>query len=204
MRREYPQIHIEVVANNAQDDLLERRADIAVRMVQPLQDSLVARRLGQVGLGAWVSQEHLNAKGIERITPEALSALDWIGEDRNNHILAGMQRMGKAFARERFVVRSDSDAVRWQALVQGMGAGFALDAQVAGQHGLLGVLPRAWVPALPVWLSAAQELRSNARIRVVFDHLAQTLPVLFSKEPVAADPEFPDGLGPARREGSGD
>ena len=43
-----PGIQIELLASNALDNLLRREADIAVRMVRPLQASLVARKLAEL------------------------------------------------------------------------------------------------------------------------------------------------------------
>ena len=43
-----PAIQIELLASNALDNLLRREADIAVRMVRPLQASLVARKLAEL------------------------------------------------------------------------------------------------------------------------------------------------------------
>ncbi len=51
LRARHPGLAVEVVASNASEDLLRRDADIAVRMFDPVQSALVARRLGDVELG---------------------------------------------------------------------------------------------------------------------------------------------------------
>jgi DNA-binding transcriptional LysR family regulator len=45
-------IAVDVIASNAVSNLLRREADSAVRMVRPAQSSLVARRVGEVQIGA--------------------------------------------------------------------------------------------------------------------------------------------------------
>ena len=56
MRRALPDIQIELVASNHVSNLLRREADIAVRMVRPEQSSLIARKIGDVRLGAYASR----------------------------------------------------------------------------------------------------------------------------------------------------
>jgi DNA-binding transcriptional LysR family regulator len=53
---EEPGIQLELVASNQISNLLRREADIAVRMVRPTQGSLVARKLGSVGIGAYAHE----------------------------------------------------------------------------------------------------------------------------------------------------
>ena len=46
MRLSLPDVQVELVASNEVSNLLRREADIAVRMVQPQQASIIARRVG--------------------------------------------------------------------------------------------------------------------------------------------------------------
>ena len=193
LRHRYPEVQIELVANNSQDDLLDRQADIALRMVQPMQDSVLARSLGVVPMGAWATRAYLNAAlgpDAGSLTPAALQRLSWIGEDQGTFILSGMAQRNPHMTRERFAVRSDHAATRWQAVLQGLGVGFELDALAARHPDLVRVLPREWVPPLPLWLAAAPELRRNARFRAVFDHLAEVLPPLLLASPADGGATF--------------
>jgi DNA-binding transcriptional LysR family regulator len=52
MREALPDMQVELVASNQVSNLLRREADIALRMVQPDQASLVAKRIGKVSLSA--------------------------------------------------------------------------------------------------------------------------------------------------------
>ena len=81
LRRRHPALAIELVASNSIDDLLRRDADIAVRNVEPVQQSLVARRLQPIELGLFAHPRYLDARGV----PESLDDLathDIIGFDR--------------------------------------------------------------------------------------------------------------------------
>jgi DNA-binding transcriptional LysR family regulator len=50
-REHHPGIALELALTNRTEDLLRRDADLAVRMAQPKQDALLARRIGRVPLG---------------------------------------------------------------------------------------------------------------------------------------------------------
>src|SRR5580698_7072129 len=58
-RRAHPDVTIELVLSNRVEDLLRGEADIAVRMVRPSQQALVARRIGTVGLGLYAHKAYL-------------------------------------------------------------------------------------------------------------------------------------------------
>ena len=55
---EHPGLAFELVASNETADLLRRDADIAVRMVQPSQGALIARRIGDIELGMFARAEY--------------------------------------------------------------------------------------------------------------------------------------------------
>ena len=59
LQREHPQIEIELVASNELTNLLRREADIAVRMVRPVQQSLIARKLGEIEIVAAAHKGYL-------------------------------------------------------------------------------------------------------------------------------------------------
>lgn len=64
--------------------------------------------------------------------------------------------------------------VLWQALNQCL----ALQWLAAREADLVQVMPEQALPVLPVWLTTHRELRSNPRLRIVFDFLAQRLQML--------------------------
>jgi DNA-binding transcriptional LysR family regulator len=51
LRLAYPGLEFELVLSDAVDNLLRRDADIAVRMVEPIQEALVVKKLGTVTVG---------------------------------------------------------------------------------------------------------------------------------------------------------
>ncbi len=74
------------------------------------------------------------------------------------------------------MLRTDDFIVQWQAVRAGLGIGFLADYMAASDPDVLPVLPGALpIPALPMWLAVHREVRTNRRIRAVYDYLATAL-----------------------------
>ena len=175
MRRELPEIQVELEASNGVSNLLRREADIALRMVRPDQATLVAKKLGRVPVGAYASRDYLTRRGTPRV-PTDLLAHELIGYDRVDDILRGFRSFGQNVTREAFALRSDDLLVHWQAVRAGLGIGFLADYQVRADPNVQRVLPALVLPELPMWLAVHREIRTNSRIRAVFDFLANHVP----------------------------
>lgn len=176
LRQALPAIEVELVASNQVSNLLRREADIAVRMLRPQQASLIARKLGTVGLGAYAHRSYLARRGTPR-EPSDLLRHELIGSDADTAIVQGFHAMGFPVERAAFAFRTDDFLAQWQAVRAGLGIGFCADYMARQDPDVLRVLPGALkIPALPMWLAVHRELRTNARIRAVYDFLARTLP----------------------------
>ena len=173
LRRAEPAIQIELLVSNQLSNLLQREADIAVRMVRPRQTGLVARKLGEFAIGAYASQAYLTQAGLPS-EPASLFEHALVGYDRDRTIEEGFARLGYTATPELFVLRTDDQVAYAQAVAQGMGIGFMADFQ-ARALGLVPVLPQLRIPPMPCWLAVHREVRSNRRVRRVFDFLAQAL-----------------------------
>jgi DNA-binding transcriptional LysR family regulator len=168
-------ISIDIIASNAVSNLLRREADIAVRMVRPTQSSLVARRVGEVQIGAYARKDYLRRRGMPR-TPSDMTRHDLIGLDRDESIIRAFAALGHKIERDSFMLRSDDHLVLWHALGAGLGIGFAATWLAARDPSLERVLPDLSMPTLPVWLAVHREIRSSARIRTLYDFLAEGIP----------------------------
>ena len=175
LRQAYPAIQIELEVSNQVSNLLQREADIALRMVQPAQSSLVARRIADVSLSACASLAYLQRRGRPQ-QPADLLQHELIGYDQHDDLLRGFAALGHPVQRERFDVRTDDLIAMWQAVRAGMGVGFMADYVIATDPSVVRVLPMLALPRLPMWLAVHREIRNSARIRAVFDFLAQALP----------------------------
>jgi DNA-binding transcriptional LysR family regulator len=176
MRLALPDIQVELVSSNQVSNLLRREADIAVRMVRPEQGTLIAKKIGRVGVGAYAHRSYLARRSPLRKLADLLQH-DLIGHDTDPSILRGFQALGFAVGPEIFALRTDDFIVQWQAVRSGLGIGFIADYMARTDPDVLRVLPTALkVPDLPMWLAVHREIRTNGRIRAVYDFLAQALP----------------------------
>jgi DNA-binding transcriptional LysR family regulator len=175
MRQALPDLQVELVSSNEVTNLLRREADIAVRMVQPDQASLVARRIGKITLGAYADRDYLMRRGTPR-QPQDLLAHDLVGYDRDDSILRGFASFGFPAGNDAFAFRTDDMMAYWQAVRAGLGIGFIADYVARSDARVQPVLPMLKIPALPVWLAVHREIRTSRRIRAVYDFLAEAVP----------------------------
>ncbi len=169
-----PGIEVEIVATNQVDNLLRRDADIAIRMTQPAQLDLVARKVADLPLTACAATRYLDRRGRPQ-TAEDLLRHDLIGFDRGTEIIDEFARLGVLVDRHAFRLRSDNQIVVWQAIRAGNGIGFAQRSLVARSAEVEAVLPDLPLPTLPVWLAMHRDLRGSPRVRAVSDFLFDEL-----------------------------
>ena len=176
MRQALPDIQVELDASNTVSNLLRREADIAVRMVRPTQSSLVARKIGTVGVGAYAHRAYLARRSPLR-QPTDLLGHELIGGDRQTQILDGFKAMGYAGGKELFALRTDDLIVQWQAVRAGLGIGFVADYMARTEPDIVAVLPgQLPIPPMPMWLAVHREIRGSALVRRVYDFLADAVP----------------------------
>ena len=177
----HPGIEVELVATNRVDNLLEREADIAIRMVQPEQSALITRKLADWPLGFYARSDYLARMAQKMGGPvraDRLGDYRWIGFDQSDQMIEGFRMMGQPVDRHFFAFRCDNQIVDLQAVRAGLGIGVVMHHLAAGFLELEPVLPELPLPVLPIWLTAHRELRSVPRIRLVFDFLAEALAAL--------------------------
>ncbi len=174
LRKVTPEIQIELVASDQVKNLLRREADIALRMVRPEQDSLIARKVASIGIGAYASSKYLKAHGTPSSAKDLLNH-QLIGYDQETTILKGFRAFGETISRDNFAFRTDDNIVQWQAVRSGLGIGFVADYLARNDRNVKRVLPDLQIPGLPVWLTTHREIHGNPRIRRVYDFLASEL-----------------------------
>jgi DNA-binding transcriptional LysR family regulator len=175
MRLSLPDVQVELVASNAISNLLRREADIAIRMVQPEQATVIARRVGKVALRACAHQDYLRRRGIPR-QPADLLDHHLIGGDRTDETLKGFAAVGMPVTREHFAFRTDDLIVVWEAVRAGLGIGFVSEHMIRTDPAVIPLLPKLPIRPLPVWLAVHKEIRTSKRIRAVYDFLSDALP----------------------------
>lgn len=171
-RDAHPGIDVELVLSNRSEDLSRRDADVAVRMVRPTQNSLVAKKVGELSLGFYATPEYLARKGTPQ-TMDDLRAHPLIGFDRDPPDLTEV-KIDRPVTRDMFALRTDNDVAQLAAIRAGFGIGVCHD-QIARRDGLTPILPDAITFRLPIWICMHETLRGSPRMRLMFDHLAKEL-----------------------------
>ena len=143
-------------------------------MVQPEQASLVARRIGRVTFSACAHRDYLRRRGTPR-EPAELPAHDLVGAEQLGDFVRGFAAHGMAVTPNAFVARTDDLVAYWQLVRAGLGIGFVSDYVIRTDPQVVPLLPMLKIPTLPLWLVVHREIRTERRIRGVYDFLAQSL-----------------------------
>ncbi|QAY76545.1 LysR family transcriptional regulator [Sphingosinicella sp. BN140058] len=172
LRAAHPAILLELSASNRNEDLLRREADIAVRMVAPRQEALVARRIGTIPLGLFARRDMIGdpPRRLEEVIARGL-----IGVEQDNAVVRAMRKAGHPIRLEDFALRSDSDLVQLAAIRAGLGIGICQVRLGEADPRLVRILPQGFQFDLDCWVVMHEDLRSVARVRAVFERLVAGL-----------------------------
>ena len=173
VQRAHPHLVIELSATNTNEDLVRRDADVAVRLAQPKQAALVAKRAGTIAIGLFASRSYLATRPAPRSLPD-LGKHVLIGRDRDRSFFVALKSAGLALERRDFGFRTDSDVAQLAALRAGVGVGICQVSLARRSPDLVRVLPKVAF-ALPAWVVTHEDLRHTRRVAVVFEHLVTAL-----------------------------
>ena len=179
-REANPGIDVELVLSNKHEDLTRRDADVAVRMARPTQNSLVAKKVGELSLGFHATPDYVARKGIPT-TFDELTAHSLIGFDREMPPVEGIE-FDRLITRDLFALRTDNDVAQLAALKAGFGIGVC-HTQIARREGLVPIMADTFGFKLDMWICMHETLRGTPRIRLMFDHLARTLAAYVAEVP---------------------
>jgi len=174
LREAHPELKIEMVLTNRVQDLLRREADIAVRMVRPRQEQLVARRVGQIELGLHARADYLARCGTPRNLGD-LAAHSIIGYDQVTAFVRSLGKSLQGLNRDAFSLRTDSDLAQLALIRAGAGIGFCQVALARRAPDLKRVLARSFSLSLETWVTMHEDLRGIPRCRATFEALVAGL-----------------------------
>lgn len=172
--REYPNIEIEVSVSDRNEDVLGRDVDLAVRMVNPTQQALVARKIGMIEIGLFAHASYVQKFGLPKTLAE-FKQHRTIGFDRDGHGIRSAGGLASQLRREHFGFRCDHVQVQLAALRAGAGIGGHQVFLARQEPGLVRVLPQQFSFKREMWLVMHKDLKRVRRVRVLFDHLARSL-----------------------------
>ncbi len=173
IQHDHPALMIELALTDRVNDLLRREADIAIRMTEPTQGALLARKLAPVDLGFHARRDYLDRRGVPQLLSD-LASHALIGFDTETPALRAMLAHLPGIERASFSLRTDSNLAQLAAIRAGFGIGICQAAVAQRDPALVRVLD-AFTLKLPLWIVMHEDLKTNARYRVVFDALAEML-----------------------------
>jgi DNA-binding transcriptional LysR family regulator len=181
----YPDITVSVLIESRAVDLIQREADIALRLGRPTQPDLIARRLVNIGFGLYATQKYLDSAGpvsdIDALDRHQFVVLEPTGVPaKPQGMVAGI---GKIVRNPVYV--TNSPAAQLSAVRAGFGIGVLSHRWAAMQPALKRVLEDYEPMQVELWLVSHEDLRHSARIRALSDFIA---------ERVIADAELFSGL----------
>ncbi|HQU69040.1 MAG TPA: LysR family transcriptional regulator [Albidovulum sp.] len=167
-RAAWPGIDLELLVSDMRLDLTRREADVALRLGNPVQETLVGRRVGRLAFAIYASAARHRA-GIA----EDLAHNDWIGFGSGHAPLRQVLADWLPGLRPQFRTNSISAAVA--AARAGIGLAPLPCAIADPDPNLLRVVPFPGDFRLDLWLLTHEDLRQTARIRAFVDFIAEAL-----------------------------
>jgi len=190
----HPALCIELSASDAVEDLLHREADLAVRMTEPSQEALIARRIGDILVGLFAHRRYLERHGVPRTTAE-LAGHRLVGFDRQTAYIRAMATRYPIFEGLMFSFRADSNLAQLAAIRAGLGIGFCQCGLAVDDPDLVRVLPRAFEVPLGTWVAMHEDLKGAPRCRATFDALVAGLEAYRKKAAAEAIQRIPRHAG---------
>lgn len=174
IRREAPEITLEIVASNSLSDLRRREADIAIRHVRPTEPELIGRLIGQRSARFYASEAWVSRNGIPQ-SAEDLRPTELIGFEPIDKFALHMTAAGIPVTADAIRLYSENAVVVWELVRRGLGIGVMLTDVAERTPGMVRVLYGLPDTPVPFWLVSHRELRTSPRVRKVFDCLAEAL-----------------------------
>lgn len=170
---QYPDITLNLLVESRAVDIVMREADIALRLSEPTQPDLIAKKLVAVGFGWYASQKYLQDK------PPITSDRDLAQHELLGFTAAGQRTGIIPFIHHpldtiaKFALLTNSPAAQLAAVRAGYGVGVISHRWATMYPELVPVLPGHSVASVDMWIVTHTELRHSARIRAVYDHLIE-------------------------------
>jgi DNA-binding transcriptional LysR family regulator len=166
----YPDIDLELDADNRLRSLSKREADMAVRIGGTLENGLAVRKVGEFAYALYAARDYLARRGRPR--EGDWSGHDFIGFSDSMMRTAESHWIEERAAKGRVVLRSVNTLAQVASAVAGIGVAmlpcYAGDAEAE----LVRLVGPAKCVSHPIWLVMHQDMRHAARLRVCSDFLA--------------------------------
>jgi DNA-binding transcriptional LysR family regulator len=174
LRQRHPGLAFELVLSNDQADILRRDVDVAVRMVRPRQDRLVARKVARIEIGLFAHEDWLARHGQPESAGALLAGRCLIGPERVDVLTSMLAGHGAVLERDHLALACDGDPAQFSALCAGLGVAAVQVPLALRQGGLHRVLPEI-AHEMEVWLVTHPDLRASPAVAALIAGLDEAL-----------------------------
>ncbi len=160
----HPGIDLELRLGSGKLDLIQRDADIAFRVGDPLQPSLLGRPISTVTFGLYAHERYLRAHSLPKSVSQ-LKSHQFLGLSVSSGPLPQEIELDRLVPDQPRVLRTDNIQVLFTAIEDGMGIGALPNYMTPNSKGLVHILPQKFAPKAELWMLMRRELRDVARVR---------------------------------------
>lgn len=165
--RRYPGIELELSVSDAPRSLTRREADVAVRWTNAPPEHLVGREVARVEFALYAARALVGESGKG---PE-LKRLPWLAWDEGKGARLTAAWMRRHVPDAPLACRYDSAMAMFAAVREGTGVAFLPCVYADAEPALRRLRPPEPGFAMGVWVLTHPELRVNARIRALIEHV---------------------------------
>ena len=176
IRLTYPEVRVEIVSSNEVQDLRRREADIAIRNVEPTHPDLYAKRLRTTKGHLYGATSYLDRVGRPATIKDISERATFVG-DVSGRVLQMLTALGAPVVPEQFSIIANSGVAIWELVKCGVGLAVMFKDFADRTPEVEVILQNEISVDIPVWLVTHGELKTNARIRAIFDILSEELAV---------------------------
>jgi DNA-binding transcriptional LysR family regulator len=174
LRREHPDIRLELIAETRRLSLSKREADIAISLSRPDSGRLVAWKLCDYRLRLYATRDYLEAHAPIEST-EDLAAHDFVSYIDDLIDMPELRFFDSTVKNANVVFRSTNVSAQFNAILDGIGLGLVHCFMAQREPRLQVVLPTQVSVERSYWLLVHEDLRHVARVDAVCDFLTRTL-----------------------------
>jgi DNA-binding transcriptional LysR family regulator len=172
----FPDLKIELMLEERVLDLPMREADVAIRMKEPSQADLIRRRLMNIRMRLYATQEYLDRAGTPQRIPD-ISDHRLISQNPNTpQVAAGAALVHMLMD---YDIRSTLTVNNYYGVLQGvlnhLGVGVLPDYLTEDFPQLVRVLPDVDSGDVPVFLAYPEELRQSKRVAAFRDFVTEEI-----------------------------
>lgn len=169
----YPEICVTLLVTNADLDLNRREADLALRATRSPPPYLVGRQIANLGWSVFAAPSLLATYPIPA-SLEDLANLPWVTAEAAMFHLPAFQWVQQHVPAQQVRFRGSTLNTLSRLAMQGLGITVLPDDQ--GRPELVRVMEFSPGSGSGLWLLTHPDLRAQARVRALMQHLAQELP----------------------------